>query len=1113
MGLRLIYGRAGSGKSSYCYNEISKIVNKQEKIYIITPEQFSYTAEKKLLESLDTKAVINAEVLTFNRMAYRVLNEVGPATKTNLSKAGKAMLIYKILSTKKDTLKFLGKSEENIETIDTMFTELKKHNITVENIKNVVDNTNNTYLKIKLQDIYTLYEKYEEQIQQKYIDEDDILTILLSKLEKTDSFKNVIIYIDEFVGFTPQEYKLIEQLLKTAKQVNITACTDTIQKDSNIDTDIFYSNKETVNRIIDIAKAQKIDIKEVNLEKVERFKNEELKHLEKNIFNKIPQKYTDKVENIKLFLAMNRFSEMENVAKQVVKLVRDEGYKYSDISIITKNIDMYSGTTKAIFNKYNIPIFIDEKRDLSGNILVKYVLSVLEIFSKNWSYETVFNCIKTGFFDISNEEIFFLENYALKWGIKGTKWFKQEFNIANNDEELKLANDLRKKIVQPLMNFKDKLDKTKTCTQISKAIYEFLIENKIDIKLNKKINELQNIGLIDIANEYKTSWDTLINVLDEIVLVLKEDKISFEQYYKILKVGLQNSGLGKIPATCDQVIMGDVDRSRTHKVKAVFIIGLNDGVFPSIRKEEGFLNDDDRNLLKESGIQLAKGTKEKIYEDNFNIYKAFSVAEEKLYISYASSDNLGKSLRPSILVSKLKKIFINIDTQSDIIKKQDEITTKEATFDELLLQLRDFYDKKDINPIWFDVYKEYKNDPVWKSKLEKMLNAIQYTNEPQKLNKQNVQKLYGDTLKTSISRLEQYKSCAFSFYLKYGLQLSDKNVFEIQSLDTGTFMHDVIDEFFNQVTIREIHLKEITDEQINQIVESIINEKLTLNRNYIFSSTPKYQILTMRLKKVILKSMKYIVQSITKSDFNIFGNEVEFNKNAQYPPIQIQLEDGKKVEITGKIDRIDLAKDEKGKYVRIIDYKSSVKNIDLNEVVAGLQIQLLTYLDAVTKIEDLDPAGVLYFNLIDPIIKSNKNMTDEQIEQEIKKKFKMQGLILADVNIVRMMDKDLQNGASDIVPAYIDKDENLSTTRSSIVTKEQFENLQKYMNNILKQISKEILSGNIELKPYYNQKKKKTPCEYCKYKPICNFNSNVNEYNYINNKSKDEILDMIKESV
>lgn len=323
-------------------------------------------------------------------------------------------------------------------------------------------------------------------------------------------------------------------------------------------------------------------------------------------------------------------------------------------------------------------------------------------------------------------------------------------------------------------------------------------------------------------------------------------------------------------------------------------------------------------------------------------------------------------------------------------------------------------------------------------------------------------------------------------------------------------MHDIIDEFFDQVIQREIKLSEIEDSKIEEIVNSIINEKLTLNRNYIFTGTAKYRILTNRLKKVVLKSITYIIQTIKDSDFQVFGNEVEFNKNKKYKPIEIELEDGKKVELIGKIDRIDLAKNKDGKYVRIIDYKSSIKNIDLNEVVAGLQIQLLTYLDAVTKIEDVIPAGILYFNLIDPIVKADKNMSDEEIEQEIKKQFKMQGLILADVNVVRMMDKKLEKGASNIVPAYIDSTDSLSYTRSSAVTKEQFSNLQKYTNKIIKQIAKEILSGNIDIKPSYNTKNKKTPCEYCKYKSICNFDPNCNSYYYIQNRDKEQILEEIK---
>ncbi len=1113
MSLRIIYGRTGTGKSQFCFDEIKERIEKEKKIYIITPEQFSFTSEKKLLNSLEKKAVINAEVITFNRMANRVMSEVGGLTKTNLSKAGKAMLIYSILTNKKSELKFLNKSDENIDLISTIIKEFKKHNITVEKLSNTLENVEDQYLKLKINDIYMLYDMYNKEIQNKYIDEEDTLTILSKKLEQTDMFNNSVIYIDEFAGFTTQEYEIIKNLLKVAKQVNITMCIDNIKTESNKETDIFYDNKETVNKILDIAKTEKINIeKEVNLVELKRFKTEELQYLEKNLYNTKYEKYDKKVNNIEIFLAKNQFSEIENIAKKIIQLVRDNNYSYSDISVITKNLDTYSNIIKAVFSKYDIPVYIDEKKELSNNILVKYVLSIIEIFSKNWSYEAVFNYLKTGLASINTSDVFLLENYCIQYGIRANKWYKEDWKIAKDDEQLENLNNLRKKIVAPLLKFKENLNRVKSVTEISKALYDFLIENKIDEILNYKIKELEEAGKIELASSYKISWDTLMQVLDEIVLVLKDDKISFDEYAKILKIGLQNSGLGSIPASLDQVIVGDVDRSRTHKVRAAFIIGLNDGVFPSINNDEGFLNDNDRIYLKEKGIELAKNSMELLFNENFNIYKALLVPEEKLYLSYASSQITGKSLRPSIIISKIRKMYKEIEQKSDIINQEEYITTKKAIFDELLINIRKLNDKEQIDKIWYEIFNIYKNDEEYKTKLENAIKGLNYTNKPVKINEDNLKNLYGKVLNTSISRLEQYKRCAFSFYLKYGLELSDKSLFKIESLDTGTFMHDVIDEFFDQVIQRQIKLVNIQDEEIEQIVTSIINEKLTLNRNYIFTGSARFRSLTNRLRKVILKSMKYIIQTLTASDFEIFGNEVEFKKDKKYKPIQIELEDGKKVEITGKIDRIDIAKTKDGNYVRIIDYKSSIKNIDLNEVFAGLQLQLLTYLDAITKIEDVIPAGILYFNLLDPIIKANQNMTNEDIEQEIKKQFKMQGLILADVNVVRMMDKNLEKGASNIVPAYIDKNDELSKTRSSIVTKEQFNNLQKYTNKIIKQIAEEILSGNIDIHPVYNKKNKKTPCDYCKYKSICNFDNSRNDYNYIPNLEKEVILDNIKEN-
>ena len=1114
MSLRIIYGKSGTGKSTYIFNEIADRIKKgEDKIYIITPEQFSFTAEKKLLDTIESSSVISAEVLTFARMAYRVLKETGSATLTNLSSSGKSMLIYNILSKEKDNLKFIGKSSENIDMIGTQITEFKKHGITPENLKNVMESTEDKYLKSKLNDMFNVYEKYAEEISSRYIDENDNLTLLAERLELVHDFENATIYIDEFVGFTMQEYEIIKKLLRVTKEVNITVCTNDTALSENKDTDIFYSNKQTLDRLFNLAKNEGVQIENsVLLEAEHRFKNGELSHLEQNIYAFPYKKYTGEIENIALFLSKNQYSEIEELAKEIVKLVRDKNYRYKDISVITKDLEGYSNLCKVIFAKYNIPVFIDEKKDLSQNVLVQYILSLINIFSKNWSANSVLEYIKTDLIDDVDEfDIWKLENYVLRWGIKGSKWYNGDWVFyEETEEEQEKILHIREKIIKPLLDFKNDLARHKSIESITKRLYEFLMENNINTKIEEKIVELEDIGEIEKAKEYETSYKIIIEVLDDIVSVLGDEKVTFEKYAEILKIGLGNSGLGKIPGTQDEVTVGDVDRSRSHKVKAVFIIGLNDGMFPNVNKNEGFFNDQDRELLKQKGAELAKGTLEKLYDDNFNIYKAFSTAEEKIYLSYSSSDLEGKSLRPSILVNRVKKIFPKLEERSDVVKTQSEVITQMSTFEELLQKLSEFRDGEEIEEEWFAIYNYYANIEEWKDKLKNSLKALNYNIETEKIDTENIQKLYGDTLKTSVSRLEQYRSCPFSYYLKYGLNLSERQEFKVQALDTGSFMHDVIDSFFDKLQERAIKVKGLEQEDIDKIVDEIINEKLALKKNYIFTSIPKYIVLANRLRKVIKKSMKYIIDSLKYSDFEVMGHEMEFKNGKEYPAIQISLDNGKKVEVTGKIDRIDIAKTPEGNYIRIIDYKSSAKDINLNEVVAGLQIQLLTYLDAVCSIEDLIPAGAFYFNLIDPSVKAVKQLDEQKIEDEIRKQFKMKGLILADIDIVKKMDKTLETGNSNIVPAYINKDGNLAN-RASTITRQQFENLQKYTNKIIKQISNEILTGDISVKPYYKLKQGKTPCEYCKYKSICNFNTGIckKEFRFVGDEGKEQILEEI----
>ncbi len=1022
------------------------------------------------------------------------------------------MLIYNILLNSKKSLRFLGKSDKNVDMILTQITELKKHNVSMQKLEEIVNSIDDKYLKTKLEDILTIYKEFQGNIENKYIDENDKLQILAKQLEITDMFKDTLIYIDEFAGFTPQEYDIIKELAKKAKQITVTVCADDLDLNTNPDIDIFYSNKRTADKLLYIAKSEGVELeKTIFLKQQYRFKTPELEYLEKNIYEISCKPYNDEVQNVSLFLAANNYSEIENVAKQIVKLVRDKNYRFRDIAVITKDLETYSNLCKAIFSKYDIPVFIDEKKELSKNILVKYIISIIDIFSKNWSYETMFNYIKSGMLDIDEDDIFLLENYCIKWGIKGSKW-QEEWIHGEDKELLTKLETIRKKIVNPLLELKQNLLGTKTVEQITKELYFFLVKNNIEQKLKnrKSIIEEKNP---EIANEYEIAWDIVMNLFDELVLIFGQEKITFDKYMEIFKIGLGNSGLGKIPATQDQVIVGDVDRSRSNKVRAIFIIGLNDGIFPSMHKDEGFLNDSDREFLKEKGVELAKGTQEQLYDDNFAIYKAFSTAEEKVYLSYSSANLGGDTLRPSMFIKRIKKDFPKLKEESDIIHFTSEIVTQKSTLEELINNLRDYRNGIKIDQMWFEVYNYYTLNEEYKDKLETAISAINYENVPEKISKENIEKLYGNKISTSISKLEKYRACPFSYHLTYGLKLSQKNNFKIEAIDTGTFMHETIDEFFNRVRENGINVKEISEEEIEQIVNEIIKEKLNLDKNYIFTSTDKYKLLAIRLERVITKSMKYIIESLKNSDFEIFGTELEFKEGKTYKPIVLDLENGKKVEIIGKIDRVDIAKTENEKYIRIIDYKSSVKDIDLDQVVGGLQLQLLTYLDATCKIEDVMPAGVLYFSLIDHTI-NKKQLTDEQIEEELRKRFMMNGLILADVKVIKMMDKNLESGKSRIIPAGLNKNGEINQKQTKGVTREQFELLQKYTQNLLKQISEEILSGNIRIEPYYNTKSGSTACKYCTYKSICKYKEGrAMSYNYIVKQDKQQLFDKIKQDM
>lgn len=588
--LNLIYGRSGTGKSHYMYEDIDKKMEKFKNVFVIVPEQSNLTSEKKFFEITGRKAMLNVEVLTLSRMVTRVFDEM-EVVHQSLTKVGKSMLIYDILSKNKKALKFLGKSEKNVAIVDQMFTELKKHNVSVEDLRNL--EVEDAYMHLKLNDILILYAQYEERLSEDLVDENDKLSILKEYISKSSFFENAAIYMDEFFGFTPQEYDIFEELLKRCDEMNVTVCLDQMETMKLKESDLFYFNRKYAKKLVEIAENQSCKIEFIQLDKPYRFKNDELLKLEKSLVESVP-KQEKETQFIELFLANNPYTEVENVAKKIYELVKKEGYEYHEIGVIASDVESYSEDAKAIFQKYEIPIFIDEKKDLNQNILIQQVISLLTIFEENWSYDAVFNYLKIGLLDVEYEAICKLENYCKKWGIRGAKW-QREFLYEPMNEVQESLEKIRKQIVEPLQEFKGFFMENKTVKELTKNIYDFLVKNHILDNLEKKLLEMNRV---EISNEYNTSLKILIEVLDELTELFGEEKVTFEKYRDLLKIGIQVSRLGKIPVAQDQVILGDSDRTRSHQIKVLFVLGMNDGSFPKTSSQEGYLNDSDRVLLE-----------------------------------------------------------------------------------------------------------------------------------------------------------------------------------------------------------------------------------------------------------------------------------------------------------------------------------------------------------------------------------------------------------------------------------------------------------------------------------------------------------------------------------
>ena len=1098
--MRVIRGRSGSGKSYFCMNEIKEQLASSYEgplIYIV-PEQFSLNAEYDISKVIGKGGILEVQVLTFKRLCHRIYNEFG-IKKESISKSGKAMLVYSIMKELENELvllKGVDKKQGLVTTVCDLISEFKRYNVTPDILLN--SNIKDSRLTNKLKELAYIYKEYERQICGKFADDDDDLRMVTNYIEKSKIVANAKIWIDGFDGFTPQELEVIKSLNKVSDiSIALSSDSDT--------SELFLLNNKTLEKL---KRFSNIDI--ISLDESKRFENDELRHLEKNFNSFSNSKFIDKTKHIDISIMSNLYDEVEKVAYDISKKVRDEAYRYNDIMVVTRNSESYESIFKMIFERYNIPYFIDSKTELSLQPLICLVLALLDICNKNFQTADVITYLKTGLTNVSDvNDIDKLENYVLKYGIKGNKWLNNW--DYDNEETNNSINAIRELVVTPIINFKESLEGKKTIKDIAVAIYNFLNEIHIKENIDEFLNQIKDADVISsmentYADTYIQVWNIFVELLDEMVNSLGEKKTTFDKFAQILKQGISTKQIGLIPTTRDGLTVGDITRSRSSHIKVIYVVGVNDGIFPMPYTSEGFLSDIERNELLDDNIEIAKDTKMLLLEENFNIYKILTVASKEIHLSYPIADNTGTTLRPSSIINEIKSMFPNITEHNFILKEhlfENLINTKKSTFVHLASECRKKADNENIDSRWQAVYKWYKeNNPEFISIIE---SGLSYNNRTKNISKDMSHGLYGSVMKSSVSKMETYASCPFMFYLKYGLNLKERKTFKLETPDVGIFMHDILDKFSKYLENHNISWREIEKEDLDAISSQIVDQTLTERKYNIFTSNNRLRFLSIKLKRIVKRILWIITLHIKDSEFDVAGSEMTFGENSNYPAVTLELSEGNKLVLNGKIDRIDIAKTEEGNYIRVIDYKSSSKAINLSNVFYGLQLQLITYLDVATS-EDLISGGAIYLKLDDPMVKTKKNISPEEIEEQIREKLKMNGIILSDVRLVKAMDTKMEKDSNNL-NLSVKKDGTYS--KMPTATKEDLKALCKHTKNILKKFAEEILNGSIANEPL--RIKKENPCAYCDYKEICNFDRELgNRFKKVAELKNEEVFEQTR---
>lgn len=1159
--LQFILGRSGAGKTTLVLNEIrSKLAENpgRSPIIYLVPDQMTFSSEYKLASTPGLDGMISAQVFSFTRLAWRVLQETGGMSRTHLSSAGINMMISKIIEEKKDELKIFQRSASKtgfISSMEEMLIELKRYCISPEDmkilLKEKLDQEEDQSLRDKIHDLGVIYGEFEKVLIGKYIDSEDYLTLLAEKISVSPYLQQAEIYIDGFYSLTPQELLVVNELLKTCKKVTVNLTLDeSFRQGPPTDFYLFGMSARLYNTIYQLAQQSHVKVEEdYFIKDIHRFGNHKsLEHLEAN-FNIRPAIEYRGESDVTVMMAANRRVEIEGVAREILKLVRENSYRWRDITILVRNGNAYQDLIQTIFRDYQIPIFIDAKETMLHHPLIELIRSSLEIINSNWRYEPVFRAIKTELlYPLGQDkktmriQVDQLENYVLSRGIKGDRWTKKDKWIyrrfrgleleekGQTDQEKKVEdelNNLKKIFSEPLATLSRSCKKARTGTDYCKALYLFLEEIAAPEKLELLQMDSESKGDVSTSRHHEQAWKSVIDLLDQFVETMGEKTITLKQFSTILDSGLQAMKFSQVPPAMDQVLVANLDLSRVSDIKAAFVIGLNEGVLPMKVTEDGILSDTDRGVLNKFGVEVAPDSTVRLLDEEFAAYKAFTTASERLYISYPLGDEEGGSLLPSPYVKRIKEVLPNVEER--FIQNEPNEETEEQQLHYMVndnvamsyltsvlqLKKRGYH----VDHIWYSLYNYFISSHQHEALLNKVLSSLFYQNKAVKLSSQTTKNLYGKHMTASVSRMEKYNSCAFSHFASHGLKLKERKIFRLEAPDIGEMFHGALKIISDTLLQRNMSWSELTKDDCMGLANKAVEQLAPKLQNQILLSTNRHFYIKRKLEHVISRASIVLSEQAKHSGFAPIKLELGFGFGGldSLPPLTFTLADGTKMELVGRIDRIDKAELGNQVYVRIIDYKSSSKDVSLDEVYYGLALQMLTYLDVIVSHSQAligttaYPAGMLYFHVHNPIIKANEMMDIDKIEEEIFKQFKMKGLLLGNQDVLQLMDNNLvvgESSKSDIVSASLLKNGDIAKA-SKVASEQDFKTLRSYIHRMYHKSGNEIMDGQTLINPY--KLKDRVPCTYCSFKSVCMFDGALeeNQYRLLQPKKAEDVLSLI----